>query len=282
MEKIPCSVAMLTYNSEKTIRRALESVKDFDDIILYDGGSTDETSAIAKEYGARIVPTDQKYNYEDTNRLADGGGARNAMMAAAKYDWYLWIDSDESISPELHSDVERIVQIPYEAGQPLAYRIPIRILIDGRHILHSSNYPGYQFRFFNRKSGGHLTKRAHNRIKFDSNIEIGTLSSPWYVYVDSKDVHIIGGEWKHYRRVEVEEAATRTFPDFIYYIVWFHLRASISLTLKALYNYLLHGFRYTMPIKAELARIVSPLVLIANSTVRRIQKAFGAKSSEVL
>ncbi len=273
MEKIPCSVAMLTYNSEKTLRRALESVKDFDDIILCDGDSTDETHAIAAEYGARVVRQDMRYRYPD-GKLADGGGARNQMMQEAKYDWYLWIDSDESVSKELHDDVARIVQEPEVKGQPLAYRIPIRILIDGRLIKYSSNYPGYQYRFFNRKSGGQLMRRAHNRIEFSPGTVIGTLKSSWYVYVDSKDIKILGGDWKHYRRVEIEEAAKRTLPDFMHYIVWFHLRAAMSMSVKALYNYLRHGFKDSMPIEAELARILSPLVLIVNSTMYRIQRKF--------
>ena len=271
MEKIPCSVAMLTYNSEKTLRRALESVKDFDDIILCDGGSTDQTFVIAQEYGARVVPTDQKYNYADTNRLADGGGARNQMMNAAKHDWYLWMDSDESISPELRDDVSRIAQARLMEGDPLAYRVPIRIILDGKHILHSSNYPGYQFRFFNRKSGGHLTKRAHNRIKFDPGTVIGTLPNPWYVYYDSRDIKLLGGQWKHYRRVEIEMAASRNFTSFLYFIYW-HLRSSVGMTAKALYNYVRYGFSYTMPISSELVRILNPLVLIYNSIVYRIRK----------
>lgn len=264
---------MLTFNSGKTLRRALESVKDFDDIVLCDGGSTDDTFAIAKEYGARIVPTDQKYNYADTSRLADGGGARNQMMNTARHDWYLWIDSDESISDGLREDIARITRAPYQEGNPLAYRIPIRILIDGRLIKYSSNYPGYQYRFFNRTSGGHLTKRAHNRIKFNPGTIIGTLTNPWYVYVNRKDIRIFGGSWKHYRRVEIEEAARRALPSFLYFVYW-HLRASAGLGIKALYNYLRHGFRDTMPLSAELARTLSPLLLIINATMCRVRRTF--------
>jgi glycosyltransferase involved in cell wall biosynthesis len=273
MEKIPCSVAMLTYNSGETLRRALESVKDFEDIVLYDGDSTDDTQAIAAEYGARVIPQDMQYRYPN-GKLADGGGARNAMMAAAEHDWYLWIDSDESVSPELVADVRRIAETPLKEGDALAYRIPIRILIDGRLIKYSSNYPGYQFRFFNRKSGGHLTKRAHNRIKFNPGTVIGTLTSSWYVYVDSEDIKLFGGPWKHYRRVEIEEAAKRTLPSFLYYIFW-HLRASLGLAGKAAYNYMRHGFRDSMPISAEIARVMSPLVLIWNSSVYRLRRHFA-------
>lgn len=262
---------MLTYNSGKTLRRALESVQNFDDIVLCDGGSTDETHAIAAEYGARIVSQDQKHKYPN-NTLADGGGARNQMMNATKHDWYLWIDSDESVSQGLHDDAARISQAPYVEGQPLAYRVPVRILIDGRLIKYSSNYPGYQYRFFNKKSGGHLTQRTHNRTGFNPGTIIGTLAHPWYVYIDPKNFRILGGVWKSYRRAEIEDAAKRPFLDFMRYTIWFHLRAAASLTLKALYSYLRHGFRDTMPISVELGRIVSPLILIVNSTVYRIRK----------
>lgn len=274
MEKIPCSVAMLTFNSGTTIRRALESVKDFDDIVLCDGGSTDETLAIAEEYGARIVPQDAKYLYPEGG-LADGGGARNQMMQATKHDWYLWIDSDEAVSSELRDDVARIVKKPYVEGDPLAYRIPIRILIDGRLIEYSSNYPGYQFRFFNKKSGGHLVHRAHNRIEFNPGTVIGTLAHPWYVYHNKSDYKLFGAEWKHYRRVEVEAHGNRPFLDFMRWTVWFHLHAAAGLAVKSLSNYLRHGFRDTMPLKAELARILSPLILIKNVTVYRIRKFFA-------
>ena len=115
-------------------------------------------------------------------------------------------------------------------------------------------------------------RRAHNRIEFNPETVIGTLKSSWYVYVDSKDIKILGGDWKHYRRVEIEEAAKRTLPDFLRYIIWFHIRASASMFVKAVWNYLRYGFKDCMPISAELARILSPLVLVVNATIYRVTK----------
>lgn len=275
MEKIPCSVAMLTFNSAKTLRRALESVKDFDDIVINDGGSTDDTVAIAKEYGARVIEQDRKYKYAN-NTLADGGGARNQMMAATTHDWYLWMDSDECISPGLHDDVARIARKPVEEGDPLAYRIPIQLVIDGRIIKYSSNYPGYQFRFFNKKSGGHLTRPVHNRIEFNPGTNIGTLKHPWYVYVDSRDIKILArGIGKSHRRIEVERAGEKPFFGFMRYIVWANLRAAASVFIKSLYQYLRHGFKDTMPVRGEVARISSSLTLIVQATLYRIRKHLG-------
>ncbi|MBI2603994.1 MAG: glycosyltransferase, partial [Candidatus Harrisonbacteria bacterium] len=62
--KIPCSVGVLTLNSAKTLARCLESFKDFAEIIVCDGNSTDDTVAIAKKYGAKVV---KQYDSDEPN-----------------------------------------------------------------------------------------------------------------------------------------------------------------------------------------------------------------------
>ena len=49
------SVVIHTYNNEAIIRDCLESVKDFDEIVICDMYSTDKTLEIAQEYGCKIV-----------------------------------------------------------------------------------------------------------------------------------------------------------------------------------------------------------------------------------
>ena len=47
------SVAMITFNEEKILRKTLESVKGLaDEIVIVDSGSTDTTRDIAEEFGA--------------------------------------------------------------------------------------------------------------------------------------------------------------------------------------------------------------------------------------
>ena len=49
------SVVINTYNAEKFLLQVLESVKDFDEIVVCDMESTDHTLDIARQYGCRIV-----------------------------------------------------------------------------------------------------------------------------------------------------------------------------------------------------------------------------------
>jgi glycosyltransferase involved in cell wall biosynthesis len=55
------SIIIATYNSERTLRRCLKSIRSQDypqklvEIILVDGGSIDKTLAIAREYQAKII-----------------------------------------------------------------------------------------------------------------------------------------------------------------------------------------------------------------------------------
>ena len=86
------SALILTFNEECNIRNCLESIRDLDDILVVDSGSTDQTCAYAKEYGARILtrPFDNFANQR--NFGLDEGNFKN--------DWVLHLDADEVATKE--------------------------------------------------------------------------------------------------------------------------------------------------------------------------------------
>jgi glycosyltransferase involved in cell wall biosynthesis len=86
------SAVMIVKNGARTIRRTLESLKEFDDVVVYDNGSTDETLQIAREYS--------NVNLIEGN--FDGfGTTKNRAASFARHEWILIIDSDEVVDAQL-------------------------------------------------------------------------------------------------------------------------------------------------------------------------------------
>lgn len=81
------TVSMIVKNEEALLRRALESVKDADEIVILDTGSEDKTVEIAREFTDRVY-TD--YKWEDSFCKA-----RNKCLERCTGDWILVIDADE-------------------------------------------------------------------------------------------------------------------------------------------------------------------------------------------
>src|SRR6266851_4660961 len=98
--KMQASVTILTKNSGKTLKWALESVKDFDDIIVCDGGSTDDTLEIATSYGAKMIAQDKRH-LDEKGKIYDYAALHNQMVDAAKHNWIFSLDSDERAGQDL-------------------------------------------------------------------------------------------------------------------------------------------------------------------------------------
>ncbi len=268
MKKITASVCILTFNSAKTLRRALDSVRDFDEILLCDGGSTDDTFAIAQEYGCCIVEQDKKFKNPD-NTLKNIGGLRNQCVDAAKYDWVLALDSDESVSTGLVDEIRHVVE---SDSSTLLYRVPMRMIIGKRAIIHSSNYPGYQYRFFNRRSGARFVRPVHNKVEFDRSLAVGTFKNPWNVYWDDADVEQYARRSYKYIADEVNSLSTMSFGGFLGYFVPWHLRVIAAVIFKTARDRLLYPASSCMPLKVEYGRVRYQLRLIMETGKKLFKK----------
>ncbi|MDO8497733.1 MAG: glycosyltransferase family 2 protein [bacterium] len=122
------ALLMITYNSEELLRKSLSSVKDIvAEIVVVDGGSTDETIKIASLYGAEI------YNYKGINL----GGQRAHGLSKIQQEWVFMLDSDEIISLKLADEIEEVVK---NAGYD-GYYIPYKNHFLGKPVNHGGeNY----------------------------------------------------------------------------------------------------------------------------------------------
>lgn len=98
MNKMKLSVSMIVKNEELCLGRCLESIKEADEIIIIDTGSTDKTDKIARKYTDKYYENEYKWN----DNFAE---ARNIALSKCTGDWVLSIDADEVL---INSDIAGI------------------------------------------------------------------------------------------------------------------------------------------------------------------------------
>ncbi len=138
-EENKISVVINTYNAAQHLEAVLKSVKEFDEIVVCDMESTDNTVEIAKRYGCKVV-TFPKANHKSAEP------ARTFAIQSAANKWVLVVDADEIITPELRNYLYRIINEPdCPAGLYLARRNTVLGMFcrDWSH--------DYQLRFFLRE-----------------------------------------------------------------------------------------------------------------------------------
>lgn len=132
------SVVINTYNASLHLAKVLETVKGFDEIVICDMESTDNTLDIAREYGCKIV-TFEKKNYNIVEP------ARNFAVQSAKNEWVLVVDADELVPNALKEYLYERIKDP---NCPCGLFIPRKNYTMNMFL--TSTYPDYQLRFLKR------------------------------------------------------------------------------------------------------------------------------------
>jgi len=93
------SCVMIAKDAEATLKAVLESLQDFEDVVLYSNNSTDKTNEIAKEFNnANLIIGD----------FLGFGPTKNKASTHAKNDWILSLDADEVLSLDFINNLKNI------------------------------------------------------------------------------------------------------------------------------------------------------------------------------
>lgn len=146
------SVAMITFNEEKILRKTLNSIKGLvDEIVIVDSGSTDGTEQIAREFGARFfVETWKGY-----------GPQRNSAIDKCQGEWILNIDADEEISEDLKIEINKIVN---EEKEKKVFKINRVSVCFGKELKHGGWGTSYAIRLFEKNSGRFNDNNVHEEF----------------------------------------------------------------------------------------------------------------------
>jgi glycosyltransferase involved in cell wall biosynthesis len=101
-DRLPISVVIPTLNESAGIADAIRSVEWAAEVLVADGGSTDDTVARARAGGATVL--------ERTGPTI--GAQRNAAIERASHDWILAVDADERATPSLRNQLAAVIADP--------------------------------------------------------------------------------------------------------------------------------------------------------------------------
>ena len=152
------SVVINTYNAQQHLTKVLESVKDFDEVVVCDMESTDDTVKIAEGYGCRVVTFPK-------NGHTCCEPARTFAIQAARNPWVLVVDADEIVTPELR---EALYQEIKREDAASGYYIPRQNMFMGMFV--RDFHYDYQLRFLVR-DGTEWPPTIHSLPKVSGRVE---------------------------------------------------------------------------------------------------------------
>lgn len=154
------SVVLAVLNEEKNLKACLESVKDLAwEIVIVDGGSTDKTLDIAKEFKARIIQTNNPQVFHIN---------KNKAIDAASGDWVLQLDADEILTQELKKEIK---QRTSEDANINGYWIPRKNFFLGRYLTKGGQYPDYTLRLYRKDKGRLPAKDVHEQAEVEGKVD---------------------------------------------------------------------------------------------------------------
>jgi glycosyltransferase involved in cell wall biosynthesis len=161
------SVTILTKNSQQYIQEVLEALKSFDEVVVYDTGSTDDTLKIAEKFPNVTVFRDKFKGFGPTHNLASN---------AARNDWILSIDSDEVVTQEMIEEISRT-----QLDEKCVYSFPRNNYFNGKFIKWCGWYPDRQYRLYNRKKTRFSEAQVHEAVIIENMTHI-PMKSPFIHY----------------------------------------------------------------------------------------------------
>ena len=160
------SAILIAKNASKTISETLASLDFCDAIIVLDSGSQDDTVAIARALGAKVVQTD----------WLGYGIQKQRALSFVETSWALSIDCDEVVSQALKDEILLTLKHPCHN----VYRMPRLNHLCRRPVRCAGWYPDYVVRLLRVGEAQFSDSLVHESLVFSCSS--GSLASPLLHY----------------------------------------------------------------------------------------------------
>jgi len=149
------TAALIVLNEERHLRQLLPRLDWVDEVVVVDGGSTDQSVEVARSHGCQVW----ERPFDTFARQ------RNCAIHQASGDWVFSIDADERPTPALVAEIrKRLCEDSYDA-----YRVPIRSTIFGRPFRYSGTQDDRPIRLI-RRDAAQWTGDVHEVLQVSGNV----------------------------------------------------------------------------------------------------------------
>ena len=168
------SAIVLVKNNEATLHKTLTSLKAFNDVIVYDNGSTDKSKEITRMFSnVNLIEGEFK----------GFGWTKNRAASFAKYDWVIIVDSDEVIDSTLLETLQRKV-----LNKNTVYQLNFKAYYKNIQV----KYCGWNNQKIKRVYNRNITAYNNNDVHED-------------IITDSLTVELLEGNMEHYSYHSISE-----------------------------------------------------------------------------
>lgn len=133
--KLGISAVIVVYNQSELLQKCLKSLNWVDEIILLDVGSSEDIRSLATRF---------KTKYHRLAHVDIVEEIRQKSLQYASYEYILFIDPDEEVTP----DLQKVLTAQVKANEIDYCAIPRQNIVFGKWLEHSRWWPDYQIRFF--------------------------------------------------------------------------------------------------------------------------------------
>jgi len=168
------TVTIITKNEAAHIGAAIDSASWADEIVVVDGGSTDDTMTLAAAKGVRV----------ESRTWTGWVDQKNFAASLAANDWILSLDADERVTPALAHEIKGLL-----GDEPpcAAYKVPRVTFHLGRWIRTTDFYPDYQTRLYDRRAARWAGHYVHESVTVNGPVGRLTQELQHYSYADLSD-----------------------------------------------------------------------------------------------
>ena len=171
------TVTILTKNSTKHLEECLQALQRFDEVVILDNGSTDNTMEIARTF--------QNVNIYE-NAFTGFGPLKILATEYSSNDWVLSLDSDEILSKELADEI-----LTLNLEKDTVYSIQRDNYYNRKKITCCGWSNDWVNRLFNRRETGFNTNLVHESVVLNRSIQVKKLHNTLKHYTFDDASHLI-------------------------------------------------------------------------------------------